>query len=168
MELLFLCIKVFFVRITDVTMGTFRTILTVKAKPIQASMIGFIEVLIWFLVVKEALNTDSNSIFVAIAYSGGFATGTFLGGKLSQKFISGNSSLQVITKNKKIIDVISGSGYGITVIDAKGYNDAKKYMLLIEVNNKNIGDVKNIIKKLDKQAFIIITETKLVQNGYIK
>jgi uncharacterized membrane-anchored protein YitT (DUF2179 family) len=41
-------------------------------------------------------------------------------------------------------------------------------MLLIEVNNKNIGDVKNIIKKLDKQAFIIITETKLVQNGYIK
>ena len=168
MELLFLCIKVFFVRITDVTMGTFRTILTVKAKPIQASMIGFIEVLIWFLVVKEALNTDSNSIFVAIAYAGGFATGTFLGGKLSQKFINGNSSLQVITKNKKIIDVISGSGYGVTVIDAKGYNDAKKYMLLIEVNNKNIGDVKNIIKKLDKQAFIIITETKLVQNGYIK
>lgn len=168
MELLFLCIKVFFVRITDVTMGTFRTILTVKAKPIQASMIGFIEVLIWFLVVKEALNTDSNSIFVAISYAGGFATGTFLGGKLSQKFISGNSSLQVITKNKKIIDVISGSGYGVTVIDAKGYNDAKKYMLLIEVNNKNIGDVKNIIKKLDKQAFIIITETKLVQNGYIK
>jgi uncharacterized protein YebE (UPF0316 family) len=168
MELLFLCIKVFFVRITDVTMGTFRTILTVKAKPIQASMIGFIEVLIWFLVVKEALNTDSNSIFVAISYAGGFATGTYLGGKLSQKFISGNSSLQVITKNRKIIDVISGSGYGVTVIDAKGYNDSKKYMLLIEVNNKNLKDIKNIIKKLDKQAFIIVTETKLVQNGYIK
>lgn len=168
MELLFLCIKVFCVRITDVTMGTFRTILTVKAKPIQASIIGFIEVLIWFLVVKEALNTDSNSIFIAIAYAGGFATGTFLGGKLSQKFINGNSSLQVITKNKKIIDVISGSGYGVTVIDAKGYNDSQKYMLLIEVNNKNLSDVKNIIKKLDKQAFIIVTETKLVQNGYIK
>ena len=168
MELLFLCIKVFCVRIMDVTMGTFRTILTVKSKPIQASFIGFIEVLIWFLVVKEALNTDSNSIFVAISYAGGFATGTFLGGKLSQKFISGNSSLQVITKNKKIIDVISGSGYGVTVIDAKGYNDSKKYMLLIEVNNKNLGDVKNIIKKLDKQAFILVTETKLVQIGYIK
>lgn len=168
MELLFLCIKVFCVRIMDVTMGTFRTILTVKAKPIQASFIGFIEVLIWFLVVKEALNTDSNSIFVAISYAGGFATGTFLGGKLSQKFISGNSSLQVVTKNRKIIDVISGSGYGVTVVDAKGYNDSKKYMLLIEVSNKNIADVKNIIKKLDKQAFIIVTETKLVQNGYIK
>lgn len=168
MTLLFLCFKIFIVRIMDVTMGTFRTILTVKAKPIQASMIGFLEVLIWFLVVKEALNTDSNSIFVAISYAGGFATGTFLGGKLSQKFISGNSSLQVITDNKKIIDVISSSGYGITVLDAKGYNESKKYMLLIEVNNKNLKDVKNIIKKLDKQAFIVVTETKLVQNGYIK
>ena len=168
MELLFLCLKIFFVRILDVTMGTFRTILTVKSKPVQACLIGFVEALIWFLVVKEALNTDSDSIFIALAYAGGFATGTYLGGKLSQKLISGNSTLQVITKNRKIIDVISGSGYGVTVLDAKGYNDSKKYMLVIEVNNKNISDVKELVKKLDKNAFIVVTETKLVQNGYIK
>ena len=41
-------------------------------------------------------------------------------------------------------------------------------MLVIEVNNKNIADVKEIVKKLDKNAFIVVTETKLVQNGYIK
>ena len=131
-------------------------------------MLGFCEVLIWFLVVKEALNTDIDSIWVAVFYSAGFATGTFLGGKLSQKFIQGNSTIQVITKNRKIIDVISGSGYGVTVIDAKGYNNSKKYMLVIEVDNKNISDIKEIIKKLDKNAFIVVTETKLVQNGYIK
>ena len=67
-----------------------------------------------------------------------------------------------------LIDVISGSGYGVTVIDAKGYNNAKKYMLVIEVDNKSIPDIKEIIKKLDKHAFIVVTETKLVQNGYIK
>lgn len=168
MEIALLCLKVFFVRILDVTLGTFRTILTVKTKTIQASMLGFCEVLIWFLVVKEALNTDIDSIWVAVFYSAGFATGTFLGGKLSQKFIQGNSTIQVITKNRKIIDVISGSGYGVTVIDAKGYNNSKKYMLVIEVDNKNISDIKEIIKKLDKNAFIVVTETKLVQNGYIK
>ena len=168
MELILLCIKVFFVRILDVTLGTFRTILTVKAKTIQASMLGFFEVLVWFLVVREALSSDVDSIWVAIFYSAGFAVGTFLGGKLSQKFIQGNSTLQVITKNRKVIDVISGSGYGVTVINAKGYNDSKKYMLVIEVDNKNIPDVKEIIRKLDKNAFIVVTETKLVQNGYIK
>ena len=35
--------------------------------------------------VKEALNTDIDSIWIAVFYSAGFATGTFLGGKLSQK-----------------------------------------------------------------------------------
>ncbi len=168
MEIVLLCIKVFFVRILDVTLGTFRTILTVKSKTIEASLLGFFEVLVWFLVVREALNSDIDSIWVAIFYSAGFAVGTYLGGILSQKFIQGNSTLQVITKNRKVIDVISGSGYGVTVINAKGYNDSDKYMLVIEVNNKNIPEVKNIIKKLDKSAFIVVTETKLVQNGYIK
>ena len=168
MEIVMLCAKVFFVRILDVTLGTFRTILTVKSKKLQASLIGFFEVLVWFLVVREALNSDIDSIWVAVFYSLGFATGTYLGGTLSEKLISGNSTLQVITKNRKIIDVVSGSGYGVTVVEAKGYNDSQKYMLVIEVSNKNIDDVKAIIKKLDKDAFIVVTETKLVHNGYIK
>lgn len=168
MEIILLCIKVFFVRILDVTLGTFRTILTVKSKILEASLLGFFEVLVWFLVVREALNSDITSIWVAIFYSAGFATGTYLGGILSQKFIQGNSTMQVITNNRKIIDVISASGYGVTVLDARGYNESKKYMLLIEVNNKNLAEVKAIVKKLDKSAFVVVTETKLVQNGYIK
>ena len=66
MELLFLCLKIFFVRIIDVSMGTVATILTVKGKKILASVIGFIEILLWFLIVKEALNTDETSILVDI------------------------------------------------------------------------------------------------------
>ena len=109
MEIIFLCLKVFFVRILDVTLGTFRTILTVKAKNIEASLLGFFEVLVWFLIVREALNSDIDSIWVAIFYSAGFAVGTYFGGILSQKFIQGNSTLQVITKKRKVIDVISES-----------------------------------------------------------
>ena len=86
--MLFLLIKIFVVRIIDVSLGTFRTILTVKGKRTYASAIGFIEVLIWFLIVREALNTDAGGIIVGIAYAGGFSTGTFIGGLLSEKFIS--------------------------------------------------------------------------------
>ena len=45
MALLILCLKVFFVRIFDVSMGTLRTIITVKGKNLYASFIGFLEVL---------------------------------------------------------------------------------------------------------------------------
>ena len=42
------------------------------------------------------------------------------------------------------------------------------YMLFIEIDKKNLSHVTSIIKKLDKKAFIVVNETKLVQNGFIK
>ena len=40
--LLFLCLKIFFVRIIDVSLGTVRTIFSVKGKNLIASLIGCI------------------------------------------------------------------------------------------------------------------------------
>ena len=104
MATLILCLKIFFVRILDVSLGTLRTMITVKGKNLYASLIGFFEILVWFLIVKEALNTDNTSIWVAISYALGFATGTYLGGILSSKFISGNLSLQIITNKLEIVN----------------------------------------------------------------
>ena len=66
MGLLLLCVKIFFIRILDVSLGTVRTIVTIKGKTALASIIGFVEVFVWFVIVKEALNTPETSIFVAI------------------------------------------------------------------------------------------------------
>ena len=85
MSLFFLCLKIFIVRIVDVSLGTICTILTVRNKRKLAALLGFIEIFIWFVIVKEALNTDSTSIFIAISYAGGFATGTYIGSFLSEK-----------------------------------------------------------------------------------
>ena len=54
MELLLLCLKIFFVRILDVSMGTLRTVITVKGKTLYASLVGFVEVFIWLLQVVAA------------------------------------------------------------------------------------------------------------------
>ena len=87
MTLFLLCLKIFFVRIIDVSLGTVRTLITVKGRTLLASMVGFIEVFVWFVIVKEALNTTETSLWIAIAYSLGFATGTYLGCYLSDRFI---------------------------------------------------------------------------------
>ena len=175
MELFLLCLKVFACRIIDVSLGTIRTINVVKGKTLLGSIIGFFEVLLWFLIVKDALNTDLtgfwNSIAIAIAYSGGFAAGTYIGGLLSEKFIHGNLTLQVIlTKNDdEVVEEIRKKGYGVSVIDVRGQlNSGDKYMLFIEIDKKNLNHVTSIIKNLDKKAFIVVNETKLVQNGFIK
>ena len=95
--MLFLCLKIFFVRILDVSLGTVRTMFTVKGNRITASLVGFIEILVWFLVAKEALQTEEKSILIAISYSLGFATGTYIGGYLSSVLITGNITIQVFT-----------------------------------------------------------------------
>lgn len=171
MELLLLCIKVFCVRILDVSLGTTRTIVMVKGKTLIASLIGFFEVLIWFLVVKEALNTDINSIWIAVAYAGGFATGTFIGGSLSDKFIKGNYGVQVIlSKNdNKVVNTLRKEGYAVSVIDVKGQDETnEKYMLFIEIDKRKFEHLKSLIKELDSKAFIVVNETRMVQNGYFK
>jgi len=159
---------VFFARITDVTLGTIRTMFTVKGKRVIASLIGFIEVLIWFLIVREALQTDSKSIFVAISYALGFATGTYIGGLLASKLIKGKINVQVFTENNKLQEELRNIGYAVTEIDCKGYNNESKYMLYITVDKKKESELRKIIEDMDNNAFIVENETHYVENGYFK
>lgn len=168
MELFLLCLKIFFVRILDVSMGTFRTIITVKGKALYASIIGFIEVFIWFVIVKEALNTNETSLFVAVSYALGYATGTFIGGMLSKKLINGNLSVQVITSNLDMVDILRNEGYGVTVMDVEGKDkNVDRYMLFIQINKKSMNHLQKLIKQNDSSAFIVVNETKFIENGFI-
>ena len=169
MDLLFLCIKIFLVRIIDVSLGTFRTMQMVKGKAFISAFIAFFEILVWFLVVKEALQTESNSIFIAISYSLGFATGNYIGALLSDKLITGNVSVQVFTNNNNLEKILREHGYGVSSVVYTGYEEgAHKHMLFINVDKKKEKALRELIKKNDKEAFIIVNETKYVENGYFK
>lgn len=168
--LLFLCLKIFFVRIIDVSLGTIRTFFSVKGQNFVASIIGFIEITVWFLVVKEALNTDNNSLWIVFSYASGFSVGTYIGGILSNILIDGNLGIQIITSgsSNKLVSALRKEHYGVSVIDVRGQNEEIKHMLFIEISNKNLSHIKEIIKNIDPKAFIVVNETKYVQNGYIK
>lgn len=169
--MIFICLKIFFARIIDVTLGSIRTILMVKGKSIISAIIAFLEVLIWFVVAKEALVTTIDSILIPIFYSAGYATGTLLGTYLSNNLINGVIGLQVITKknNKKLVDKIRKEGFGISIIDLKNYyKHQEKEMLFIQLSKKRLKQLISIIKDIDSNAFIVMNETKYIQNGFIK
>lgn len=168
MDLLILCLKIFFVRIIDVSLGTARTIIMVKGKGLAASLIGFVEVFVWFMIVREALNTTESGIIIAISYSLGFATGTFIGSILSDKFIESTLGVEVITGKKNLADMIRKKNYAVSVLNVTGQDNVQKYMLMIEIKNKKLDELKKLVSELDKNAFLMVNETKLVQNGYFK
>ena len=167
--MLFLCIKIFFARIMDVSLGTVRTIFTVKGKNLIASLIGFVEICIWFIIVREALNTDETSLWIMVAYASGYATGTYIGGKLSNSIIKTNFTVQVITSNLKLAELLRNEGYAVSLINIQGQEEkTDKYMLFIEIRHKNLTHLKEFIRENDEKAFVVVNETKFVQNGFIK
>lgn len=168
MTLFILCLKIFFARILDVSLGTLRTIITVKGKNFLAACIGFIEICIWFTIVREALNTDETSMFIMLSYAAGYATGTYIGGVISQKVIKGTVSVQIITSKNDLGNIIRQHGFAVSIMNIKGQEDTDKYMLYIEVNNKSYNQLMNVVKEFDDKAFIVVNETKFVQNGFIK
>ena len=38
-------------------------------------------------------------------------------------------------------------------------------MLFIEIDKKHLNHLQNLVKSIDKKAFIVVTETKYVQNS---
>lgn len=166
MSLVLMCLEIFFARIIDVSLGTIRTYITIKGKTIIAAIIAFVEVTIWFIVVKEAIAADTN-FFIVISYALGYTVGTMLGTYISKTFIKGLIRVEIITENatKKNIEFIKKAGYGVSAISLK---DSKKDLLLIEAQNRELKKIKRIIKDIDENAFVVINESKLVYNGFIK
>lgn len=169
MGLLYLCIKIFCGRLIDVTLSTMQTMLLVKGKRGFATIIGFIDVFIWFIVVREALSTDIQSLWIAFAYAGGYAAGTFTGSSLAKRVIKGTVGVQVITKNEKnkVIEAIKQSGFSATYVECKGiHEEDTNYLIGAQVNNKKLKEFKELVTSIDKNAFITVTESKEIMNGY--
>ena len=58
--IIFKCLEIFLARIVDVSLGTLRTVYFVKGKVIEPFIIAFFEILVWYAVAKEALNTGKS------------------------------------------------------------------------------------------------------------
>jgi len=176
LDLIVVCIIVVLGRIVDMSLATIRTVFSVKNKPQIAAPIGFVEAFFWFLVVKAALdytitNPVKDTLFLAVAYSLGFALGTFLGGLISKKFIKSNIHVQIVLshKNEKFIEELKEHGFGQTIITAKGAKkNEETYMVFVETDSKKLAELKSIIDVLEPSAFVSVSESKSVYNGYFK
>lgn len=168
--MLLTCVTIFFARIVDVSISTFRTMIMVKKKSFITPILAFCEVFIWFMAARKALNTDINSILIPICYSLGYATGTYIGGVLSRRLIKNVNSVEVTTKrnNTKLINTLRNKGYALSIIALKnGYSEPKD-LIIIDVKSKNTNKIVKLVKSIDKHAFVVVKDTKIVHNGYIK
>src|SRR5690554_5203212 len=88
---------IFIGRVVDVSLGTIRFNMIVRRRKIFAAVIGFIEVTIFIAVIARVVQ-DLSNIYLILAYGAGFAVGTLVGIKISEKLSRDLISTNIISK----------------------------------------------------------------------
>ena len=167
-EVLILAITIFFARLVDVSLRSIRIIFLIEGKRIIPALIGFVEVSIWFLVIRSAITTQTGIIYVALAYGSGFALGHIIGSSIAERFIKQISKVVIVTSNQNeaLVSALRNQQFGVTKIEASGINEAKKYYLYLEIMSKNLEILHQVLAKYDPSAFVTINRSKDAINGH--
>ncbi|TGM15462.1 DUF2179 domain-containing protein [Leptospira selangorensis] len=159
-DYLLLPLGIYLARMTDVSIGTVRIILISRERKILAAMLGFIEVLLWLIVITQIMRNLSN-VLCYIAYAGGFATGTFLGMVVEEKLALGHSLIRIIVpeKGEEIVQNLAQAGYRTTTLEAQGARGPVKVILSL-LRRKEIPVVLGILKNTAPGAFYTIENAR--------
>ena len=159
---------IFFARIMDVSIGTLRLILLSRGEKYLAPALGFIEVIIWLLAIRQILQHLDNAACY-IAYGAGFATGNYIGMMLNERLSLGKVILRIISRVKtdELIIKLRESGFGLTVVDAHGRAGDVKILFTI-LRKKELRAALDIVHNNDAQAFYTIEDVQTVREGYFR
>jgi uncharacterized protein YebE (UPF0316 family) len=156
---------IFLARILDVSIGTIRIILISKGLKKIAPILGFLESFIWIIAVSQIM-LNLNNFYYYLAYSAGFATGTYFGIVLEEKLSLGYVIIRVITYKDatELVAHLREKNHPATVIDAEGQNGGVKVIFLV-IKRSYTADLITSIKHFNPNAFYTIEDVKFVQGG---
>ena len=153
-------IIIFLSRMTDVSLGTLRSVLASKGKKKIVPFIGFFEVLIWLFAISSILKNLHN-VMSYFAWAGGYATGIYLGLVIEEKLAIGNQVIRIITNQdcEKLIQSIKQANFGLTVLDGQGARGPVK-LIFIVLKRKEVDNLINLINIYNPKAFYSVEDVK--------
>lgn len=156
---------IFFARIIDVSMGTLRIMYVSRGKRRLASCLGFLEVLIWLLAIRQIFN-NLNNFVCYLTYAGGFASGSFVGMWLEHKFAIGIQVVRIITRHDagKLIEAMKEYGCGVTTVDGEGLTGFVKIIFTV-IQRKDLQNVLRMIKKSNPNAFYSVEDVRMARES---
>ncbi|MEX1378333.1 MAG: DUF5698 domain-containing protein [Eubacteriales bacterium] len=161
--LLILCAKV-----VEISIGVTRIVLITRGERLLGAILGFFEVLIWVMLVSTVLRDIINDPVKVVIYALGFAIGNYVGSMVEQKLGIGNVRIEAIVKEvhgQDLVKKIRAHGYAVTVIEGEGMNHSRN-VLVMNIPRKNYMEVVNMIKNMQYNVVITVTDIKPVFGGY--
>jgi len=151
---------IFFARIVDVSMGTFRSIVAFRGFPAVAAAVGFVEILIWVAASSQVFR-QINAWPLMFAYAGGFAAGNFLGIQLESKIAFGRELLRIIPTagSNAIVEHLSALGHSVVALDCHIDGRPSK-VLLVTLDRRRSSDVLAAVREVDPGALYTVSDVK--------
>ncbi len=156
---------IFIARIMDVSLDTVRIIFINRNLRYYAAVIGFFEVLIWLMVIRQIFQNLGNPVCF-IAYAAGFAAGNFVGINIENRISIGKVIIRIITRVEAddLIAFLRSAGYGLTIIDAEGATGPVKVIFSI-VERSDIDHMARMIRRHNPQAFYSVEDVRFVSEA---
>ena len=147
-------------RITDVTIGTFRTIMVVQGRKYLAASAGFVEVLIWIFAMRYIVQNMDN-MYNLLGYATGFALGNILGITLEQRVALGYVQVNIVSRHKTedLAATLRDECFGVTILPGEGKSGEISILIAI-IKRKFLKDLMKTVDSIDKRAFITVQTSR--------
>ncbi len=158
-------ILIFLSRLGDVTMATLRHIFISKGLKKIVPILGFFEVLIWLVAMRQVFSHLDN-VACFIAWAAGFSAGTYLGMYIEERLAIGTQIIRIITNEPidALINEFKNNHQGITIVDGQGVmGPVKLIFTIVKRTNKQL--VLGLIHTHTPSAFYSIEDVKNSEHG---
>jgi len=155
-------IFIFFARILDVSLGTLRIMFVSKGFRTRATFLGFIEVLIWIIIVAQIFQNLDNWMNY-VAYAGGFAAGTYIGMFIEEKMKVGVQIFRIIVNQNadQLLEKLMKADFRVTSVDGEGIYGPVKILFTI-AKRKRWKELSKIVNEISPNAFYSVEDVKHV------
>lgn len=156
---------IFAARLVNIALDTLRFMFTLRGERTVAWILGFIESVLFVVVIGSVLTNIGNPLNI-IGYAAGFATGNVVGMAIEKQLAIGFTHFSIISRNHstEIADLLRNEGYGVTEIPARGRES--NFMLIdCHVRRKQADEVEALTLQVDPGAFITAEEVTPRRSG---
>jgi uncharacterized protein YebE (UPF0316 family) len=151
---------IFLARIADVTLGTLRTLAVVRGRTFVASLLGFVEVSIWIVVITKVIQSLDNP-FNMLGWALGFATGNGVGILIERRLAMGHLVLRIISRDLGPQVAAAIRERGLRVVEFPGHEpDGGVELLYIVLERARDREVRRIARGLDPQCLIVTEDVR--------
>ncbi len=156
---------IFGARVADVTLGTLRFIFIARGYRWLAPVVGFFEVTIWLVAIREVLVNLRNFVCI-LAYGLGFATGNLMGMWLEEKLSIGMVLVRLVLRNENngLADFLREHNYGFTIMEGEGTREKVKILFTI-IKRKNLEEVLTAVSEHAPNAFYTVESIRAARQG---